>query len=228
MLQSEAITGSDLYWQEGAAGWQPISQIPGYVAPPLAVPPPPPPPPQAIAPSVVPGPIRTDSRKPTLSCQTCGQGVLVKRKRYRMSVPVVLIGYILLVPCVLGMLFGVLMLFASGSAGSAVSTAAEHETRNRLEAQGIPEPIIQKVVEMKSVSIDETSTLNPGQKRVVDDARLSLSAGKVGAGAGAVLGGGISIFIIISCFVGGLLGWLLVMKKRVLQCNQCSAVVAAS
>lgn len=32
----------------------------------------------------------------------------------------------------------------------------------------------------------------------------------------------------IASFVGGLLGWLLVMKKRVLQCDYCGAVVNAS
>ncbi len=42
----------------------------------------------------------------------------------------------------------------------------------------------------------------------------------IGSVSGAVLG--------ITSFVGGLLGWLLVMKKRVLQCNVCGAVVNAS
>jgi hypothetical protein len=32
----------------------------------------------------------------------------------------------------------------------------------------------------------------------------------------------------ISCFVAGLLGWLLVMKKRILKCSVCGAVVQAS
>ena len=42
------------------------------------------------------------------------------------------------------------------------------------------------------------------------------------------LAAGIVIAIGIACFVGGLLGWLLVMKKRVLQCPVCGAVVNAS
>jgi len=41
-------------------------------------------------------------------------------------------------------------------------------------------------------------------------------------------GGGFAVICGIASFVGGLLGWLLVMKKRVLQCSVCSAVINAS
>ncbi len=213
-LASGAFSYDDRACREGMAEWQPLSKL--Y-------------PPPSSTPRVPSGPVpAAAARKPALSCQTCGQGALVKRKKYRMSVPVVLIGYILLVPCVIGMLFGVMLLFASGSAGTAVSSAADKETRRLLEAQAIPESIIQKVVSFKPITTGDRSTLSASQKSLVDEATLTLSAGKIGAGAGAVIGGGLSIFLIISCFVGGLLGWLLVMKKQVLQCNQCSATVAAS
>ena len=213
-LASGVFSYEHYAWREGMPEWQPLSAF--FPAPPS-------PPRIPSIPAAAPV-----TRKPALACQTCGHGDLVKRKKYRMSIPVVLIGYILLIPCVLGMLFGLLMLFASGSAGTAVSAAADREVRTRLEAQAIPKPIIEKVIEMKTITEDDNSTLSPEQKSLINDATLSLSAGKVGAGAGAVIGGGISIFLIISCFVGGLLGWLLIMKKKVLQCNHCSAVVAAS
>jgi hypothetical protein len=210
-LASGAFSYDDHAWREGMAEWQPLSTL--YPTPPST-------------PRTPPAPAA--NRKPALTCQTCGQGALVKRKKYRMSVPVVLIGYILLVPCVIGMLVGVMLLFAIGSAGTAVSADADKETRTRLEAQAIPEPIIQKVISFKPITADDRSILTPEQKSLVDEERLSLSGSKVGAGAGAVISGGLSIFFIICCFVGGLLGWLLVMKKKVLQCNQCSAIVAAS
>ncbi len=43
-----------------------------------------------------------------------------------------------------------------------------------------------------------------------------------------VFGGSFAIALGIACFVGGLLGWLLVMRKRVLKCSVCGAVVNAS
>ncbi len=39
---------------------------------------------------------------------------------------------------------------------------------------------------------------------------------------------GILVFFALAAFVGGLLGWLLIMKKKVLICTHCSAVVPAS
>ena len=214
-LASGAFSYGDHAWREGMAEWQPLSTL--Y-----------PPPSTPRIPPAAPTPAPAANRKPALTCQTCGEGVLIKRKTYRMSVPVVVIGYILLIPCVLGMLLGGMLLLGSGSAGTAASAAADKEARTRLEAQAIPEPIIQKVTAFKPITADDRSTLTQEQKSAVDEAKLSLSARKVGAGAGVVISGSLSIFLIIACFVGGLLGWLLVMKKKVLQCNQCSATVAAS
>ncbi len=44
----------------------------------------------------------------------------------------------------------------------------------------------------------------------------------------SIIGGTFAIVLVIASFVGGLLGWLLVMKKRVLRCSVCSATVRAS
>ena len=50
--------------------------------------------------------------------------------------------------------------------------------------------------------------------------------------AGSAVGGGFAVILsiigIVASFVGGLLGWLLIMKKKVLQCTSCQAVVNAS
>lgn len=43
-----------------------------------------------------------------------------------------------------------------------------------------------------------------------------------------VIGSVSAIVMLIASFVGGLFGWLLVMRKRVLQCEVCGAVVNAS
>jgi hypothetical protein len=71
-------------------------------------------------------------------------------------------------------------------------------------------------------------SLTTQQRSAIHDAQLSVSAQKVGADAAAVIVGGFFVFVIVMSFVGGLLGWLLVMRKRVLQCAGCGAVVAAS
>jgi len=96
-------------------------------------------------------------------CKVCDKGLLGQKKKYRLSGPVVAIGYILLVPSVLGIVVAVLALVMTSSSGG-----------------------------------------------------------------GGGLAEGIFIFIAIGFLVMGLLGWLLVMKKQVLQCSICGAVINAT
>lgn len=98
-------------------------------------------------------------------CKVCDSGELRRKELYRMSGMAVFIGYLLLVPSVIGMLWSsVLFLISVGNEATDV----------------------------------------------------------------AVLGGGLSITTAIASMVGGLVGWLLVMKKTVLQCSVCRAVINAS
>src|SRR6059058_4314733 len=108
-------------------------------------------------------------------CRVCGQGAMIKRKRFRMSGPVVVIGFILLIPSVLGMLVGILMLFATGSASTQSSTSTEHDIRARLVARDVPEPIIAEVVASKPVGNTELASLNTQQRSAIHDAQLSVS-----------------------------------------------------
>lgn len=100
-----------------------------------------------------------------ISCKTCDTGELRQQSKYRLSRAVVTIGYILLVPSVLGLLFAALVL-------------------------------------VMAVSVDRSAGL------------LVILLGP--------------LLIGVPSLVGGLLGWLLVMKKDVLQCGNCGAVTPAS
>jgi len=70
-----------------------------------------------------------------------------------MSGPVVVIGVILLIPSVLGMLFGILTLVGVGMNIPYMNP----ETRAGLEAQQVPEPVIAQVAANKP--IDEARLL---------------------------------------------------------------------
>lgn len=111
------------------------------------------------APSVVAG------RQSGVTCKTCGVGVLRLEKRYRMSTPVVAIGYIILIPSLLFVLGCVIGMFR-----------------------------------LASLPASDSSSIATGM----------------------------AFFFAVCAFVGGLLGWLLIMKKKVLVCTNCSAVVPAS
>jgi len=118
--------------------------------------------------------------------------------------------------------------FPTGAASTQTSRSSDRDIRARLVAQDIPESIIGEVIAGKPVANAELTSLNSQQQSAIHDAQLSASAQKVGAGAATVIAGGFSLFVIVASFLGGLLGWLLVMRKRVLQCARCGAVVPAS
>lgn len=162
------------------------------------------------------------------TCQVCSNGELRKRKKYRMSGPVVVIGYILLIPSIIGMLFGMLLLFGSGKAADSSFTGIDNKYKASLVEAGVPEATIQKALSTGGVTEVDRVALTVEQRKAITDAELSRSAGKVGAGAGTAIAGGLGFVLIVLFFVGGLLGWLLIMKKKVLQCVSCNAVVAAS
>lgn len=161
-------------------------------------------------------------------CKVCDSGVLRQKKKYRMSGIVVLIGYILLIPSVLGMLFSTLMLVTTVGAGGMVASELADETQVELSNAGIPDSIIHKVVSAGTVTEAEKASLTREQRATLESSELAYTAGAVGAGAGVAIVGGMAIFIGISSLVGGLIGWLLIMKKKVLACDSCGAVIAAS
>ncbi len=70
-------------------------------------------------------------------------------------------------------------------------------------------------------NVDALYSNTPQQNITVTDSLIPTVMLSFVGSAGAVAMG-------IACFVGGLLGWLLVMRKRVLQCDTCGAVVNAS
>jgi hypothetical protein len=163
-----------------------------------------------------------------IKCKTCDSGELHKKKKYRMSGIVVLIGYIILIPSILGILGGGFMCVAAGAGTTGSIVLIESDARTDLMAAGIPEALTDKIVEMQGLTDTERSSLSVEQLHVVDQVSMEVVAGTAGAGLGGALAGGASFAIMVSSLVGGLLGWLLVMKKKVLQCAACGATVAAS
>jgi hypothetical protein len=101
------------------------------------------------------------------------------------------------------------------------------ETRSRSEAaqvcgqqleEGTLDPPNQEVQRFYSDVLGHRGRRTSQQNRRAD----------TGPGAWVrIIGGGFAVFWWVAFFVGGLLGWLLVMRKNVLQCSLCRAVVNA-
>ena len=112
------------------------------------------------------------------TCKICDRGTLEPRKIRRLSGPAVAIGYILLVPSILGMVGCAILLIITVLAGAAGAAGVAHGSALVIAFAGIGSLVI--------------------------------------------------LYVAVVCFVGGLLGWLLVMRKYVLQVDNCGAVVNAA
>jgi hypothetical protein len=263
-----------------------------------------------------------------LLCKVCDRGSLSPKKVFRMSGPVVAIGFIILIPSILGIVFGGIMLIgvnniASQARHQPIQSASNHEIPalegkysnyitdpsmsdlmprslkganradfvERLDVVGpivfdgqyyfgegckahectsneaawvidkmtsrgtavimkdfpdaggvsfheefeiygatlgnLPPPL-QTWANQKGMT--ETNATVVGSTDTVSQASdtVSQAPDDVATGVAQVIDSGFAIAIGIGSFVGGLLGWLLVMRKRVLKCNFCGAVVNAS
>lgn len=106
-------------------------------------------------------------------------------------------------------------------------TVGEAAARAQLQQARIPPDLIDAVMSGQSLTQAQVSGLSADQLRELD----SVNAGKQAVACCACLGLFASIGYIgsaIASFVGGLLGWVLIMKKTVLQCSRCGLVLAAS
>jgi hypothetical protein len=157
-----------------------------------------------------------------------------------MSTPVVVIGFLLLIPCVVGILLCATfsLLVASGATAGSITLPREERSAaiSSMQRAQVPVSVINAVVSGNSTEIDEWLNSDYGgggppplfQQAVVKQAQSDLRVNTFGLGFLAVLSGGIAFIVAICCFIGGLLGWLLVMKKRVLQCSFCRCTISAS
>lgn len=214
-------------------------------------------------------------RSTYLTCKVCDSGTLSSKTVFRMSGPVAAIGFILLVPSILGIIFSAfvffgvnissaLMFFGIESAANTSdsippfqsdfdasfrkSCAVGVRQTNQEVGYHASQQLIEQYCECSLSTFKETGSETTASQTCLQKATEgtleplspdvdafysgnSPSRGLVAPVASlatSVIGSGYAIAIGIASFVGGLLGWLLVMRKRVLQCNVCGAVVNAS
>ncbi len=157
-----------------------------------------------------------------LTCKVCDQGTLIKRRMYRLSGPIVLIGYLFLLSSVGAIVVGLLLLFYTGATSSEASESIKQEIRNKLTEADVPPSIVEDVLNRKRVSQDQVTGLSPKQMTAFFNARQSYRGTSVASNLMPLMA------LIYPAFGSGLLGLLLTMRKKVLLCPSCSAVVNAS
>jgi hypothetical protein len=163
-------------------------------------------------------------------CKTCDQGTLNLRKVHRMTGPAVTIGYILLVPSILGILFsiGFFLVTMAGAASVVNQEKLTPATVQNLRNLQVPTGMISELQKGEHASVEAKRGLSAEQANAVSTAESEADAHMAAGGCFGACGTGMAAIMAVVSFVGGLIGWLLVMKKQVLVCSACSAVTNAS
>jgi hypothetical protein len=214
-----------------------------------------------------PGTVEPEPSVP-ITCKVCERGTLAKKLVHRLSLPAVVVGYLLVVPSVIGLfvsgfLFVHAAMSTSGSASGSPSTFTDSFNRSfrgtcvksfnesyqksagtlppALVAEGYCECALSHYKETLSTSKASdvcTKNLSEGSLGTPDQAtqNLYLEAAQTETPAQGVasdtlipaIDPDVAILMFVGFLIIGLIGWLLIMKKRVLQCSQCSATVNAS
>ncbi|MGO9590839.1 MAG: DUF805 domain-containing protein [Candidatus Acidiferrales bacterium] len=214
-----------------------------------------------------PGTVEPESSVP-LTCKVCERGTLVKKLVHRLSRPAVVVGYLLLIPSVIGLVIsGLLLVHAamsqSGNSSSSPSTFADSFNRSfrgtcwksfnesfQKSAGTLPPPLVaeeycecalshyketlsaSKAADVCTQKVSEGALGPPDQatQNLYLEAKQAETPAQNTASDTLIptIDPGVAVLSSVGFLIVGLVGWLLVMRKRVLQCSECSATVNAS
>ena len=165
-----------------------------------------------------------------IQCKVCDSGAMQHQKVNRLSGPAVAIGYLLLIPSICGIILAASMflMVIFGAAATASGETAREVHMEALEDLDIPTELVGKIQRDEDLSAAERESLTNEQRSAIDAIELSMAGSAAAGGCFAFLGTTFAAFIAVTSFVGGLIGWLLVMRKKVLRCDHCGAIVEAA
>lgn len=160
----------------------------------------------------------------------CGTGPLLKVARFRMSRPVVVIGFLLLLPSLAGILLCIGTLLGSWTMAASGTTTNFSTYRSELRAVGISDDQIDRWSRSGEPKAEELDRLPDRQRAAVVATSMKVAASRMADSArktGALVPTAVLPLLAIGSFVSGLLGWLLIMRHNVLRCSSCDAVYPA-
>ncbi|CAM2069635.1 hypothetical protein SCOR_29950 [Sulfidibacter corallicola] len=163
-----------------------------------------------------------------MNCEKCG-GDMFPAKIFRLSGCLVSLGFLILVISLgcIGMV-GFITLVGTGSS-VAVSDEMEAEARastlEELEEIKAPQAVIHEFAETAAVSPETLAGLSSDTRRDVERAVSSYSASlagvAIGTGLFAFVGGTFAMVLFFASIPTLIVGFLLVLRKKIIQCADC-------
>jgi hypothetical protein len=154
-------------------------------------------------------------------------------KVFRLSGCLVAIGFFLLIPCFLllcfALLLGALGTAATGSASVKVTERAKQDAVTKLRAvEGISPIVVSNFQATGRIYDASLATLEPAQREQVQQIQSSYDAqvagAAVGTGFAALFGGGLILVMFIIAIPGLIIGFLLILRKKVWKCQVCGYI----
>jgi hypothetical protein len=155
-------------------------------------------------------------------CTSCNKGSLVKARVRKMNGFLVVVGFLLFIPAVIGLLVGTFGALGSGFVASQSKRPPE-EIRAELKELKVPDATIDRVMNGEGELGEDLKGLNQEQQSAVLKARVA----KFGKDAPAGIMVGSMVGVAVVSILVGVVGFILIGKKWVLQCTECPAVLPA-
>lgn len=165
---------------------------------------------------------------PHVKCLTCNEGDLHRKKVFRLGAPIGFLGAFLVYPAYLLLAVLVIWSMASCSAISDEDPTLRSALADKMQEAGVPEGLANRAASGETISEPELANLTDEQREMVTTVpeRMAIvDSSKVIAGG---ILAGLTVPLFALAFVLILVGWILRMRKRILQCSNCGAVTPAS
>jgi hypothetical protein len=168
-----------------------------------------------------------------MQCDKCHQGQMHPTKVFRLSGCLVAIGFIILIPCFVLLCFavlaGVIGTAATGSATITVTERAKQETVVKLQAiEGLPAAVVSDFQLDARISDETFASLTSIQSNEVRRLQSSydamISGAALGTGFAALFGGGLVIIMFVIAIPGLIVGFVLILRKKVWRCQMCGYI----
>jgi hypothetical protein len=167
-----------------------------------------------------------------MQCEKC-QGNMLPTKVFRLSGCLVALGFTILIPCFLLLCFAIVVgaigTAATGGASVKVTERAKQEALGKLQAiEGLSPVVVAEFgsnTRLSEVTIDSLTSEQSNQVyRIQSHYNTQVSGAAVGTGLFALVGGGFVIAMLAICIPGLIVGFLLILRKKVWRCQQCGFI----
>ncbi len=164
-----------------------------------------------------------------MRCEKCNNESMVNTSVFRLSGCLVTLGFILLIPAAITLAFTILLtvlgVYATGTAASEMTNKLVMETEEELQELRVPQHVIADFKDDHSISEKTLNTLSSDQRRQVEitmDTYNAVAAGAaIGTGGIAIFGGGFVVALFVLSIPALIIGFLLILRKKVCKCPNC-------